>query len=100
MRELPARRGQGYCTATVRILLIEDDKQAARWLSKGLQEERFVVEVAYTGPGGSKLGRGDILDNAVKFSPHGGHVCVSVSRASETSATCAPCAASRVRGGR
>jgi len=59
VRELPARRGQGYCTATVRILLIEDDKQAARWLSKGLQEERFVVEVAYTGPGGSKLGRGE-----------------------------------------
>jgi len=53
--ELPARRGQEYCTATMRILLIEDDKQAARWLSKGLQEERFVVDVAYTGEAGDEM---------------------------------------------
>jgi hypothetical protein len=26
---------------------------------EGPQEGRFVVEVAYTGPGGSKLGRGE-----------------------------------------
>jgi DNA-binding response OmpR family regulator len=39
----------------MRILLIEDDKQAARWLSKGLQEERFVVDVAYTGEAGDEM---------------------------------------------
>ena len=33
----------------MRILLVEDDRKAARLLSKGLREEGFVVDVAYSG---------------------------------------------------
>src|SRR5262249_18161280 len=33
----------------MRVLLIEDDRKAARLLAKGLQEEGFVVDVAPTG---------------------------------------------------
>jgi DNA-binding response OmpR family regulator len=36
----------------MRILLIEDDAKAARLLTKGLQEEGFVVDVAATGEAG------------------------------------------------
>jgi DNA-binding response OmpR family regulator len=36
----------------MRILLVEDDRKAARVLSKGLQEEGFVVDVAHTGDEG------------------------------------------------
>jgi DNA-binding response OmpR family regulator len=38
----------------MRVLLIEDDRKAARLLSKGLQEEGFVVDVAPTGEGGEE----------------------------------------------
>jgi DNA-binding response OmpR family regulator len=38
----------------VRILIIEDDKKAARLLAKGLQEERFVVDVAHSGEAGEE----------------------------------------------
>jgi DNA-binding response OmpR family regulator len=33
----------------MRILVIEDDRKAARLLAEGLQEERFVVDVAHSG---------------------------------------------------
>src|SRR4029450_12488858 len=33
----------------MRVLLIEDDRKAAKLLAKGLQEEGFVVDVAPTG---------------------------------------------------
>jgi DNA-binding response OmpR family regulator len=33
----------------MRILLVEDDRKAARLLSKGLQEEGFVVDIAHSG---------------------------------------------------
>src|SRR5438034_1092550 len=36
----------------MRVLLIEDDRKAARLLAKGLQEEGFVVDVAPTGEDG------------------------------------------------
>jgi DNA-binding response OmpR family regulator len=36
----------------MRVLLIEDDRKAARLLTKGLQEEGFVVDVAPTGEDG------------------------------------------------
>jgi DNA-binding response OmpR family regulator len=39
----------------VRILLIEDDRKAARLLAKGLQEEGWVVDVAATGEAGDEL---------------------------------------------
>jgi DNA-binding response OmpR family regulator len=38
----------------MRVLLIEDDRKAARLLSKGLQEEGFVVDVAATGESGEE----------------------------------------------
>jgi len=38
----------------MRVRLIEDDRKAARLLSKGLQEEGFVVDVAPTGEGGEE----------------------------------------------
>jgi DNA-binding response OmpR family regulator len=38
----------------MRVLLIEDDRKAARLLCKGLQEEGFVVDVAATGESGEE----------------------------------------------
>jgi DNA-binding response OmpR family regulator len=38
----------------MRVLLIEDDRKAARLLSRGLQEEGFVVDVAATGEAGEE----------------------------------------------
>jgi DNA-binding response OmpR family regulator len=38
----------------VRVLLIEDDRKAARLLTKGLQEEGFTVDVAFTGEDGEE----------------------------------------------
>src|SRR5207249_909775 len=35
--------------AAMRVLVVEDDRKAARLLSKGLQEEGFVVDVAHSG---------------------------------------------------
>jgi DNA-binding response OmpR family regulator len=39
----------------MRVLLIEDDRKAARLLAKGLREERFTVDVAHTGEEGDEL---------------------------------------------
>jgi DNA-binding response OmpR family regulator len=39
----------------VRLLLIEDDRKAARLLARGLQEEGWVVDVAATGEAGDEL---------------------------------------------
>jgi DNA-binding response OmpR family regulator len=39
----------------VRLLLIEDDRKAARLLAKGLREEGWVVDVAPTGEAGDEL---------------------------------------------
>jgi len=39
----------------MRILLVEDDHKAARLLSKGLREERFVVDVADSGAAGDEM---------------------------------------------
>ena len=38
----------------MRVLLVEDDRKAARLLSRGLQEEGFVVDVAATGEAGEE----------------------------------------------
>jgi len=38
----------------MRILLVEDDRKAARLLARGLQEEGFVVDVAITGEEGEE----------------------------------------------
>jgi DNA-binding response OmpR family regulator len=39
----------------MRILVIEDDRKAARLLAKGLHEERFVVDIAYSGEAGDEM---------------------------------------------
>ncbi len=39
----------------MRILLVEDDRKAARLLTRGLEEERFVVDVASTGAAGDEM---------------------------------------------
>jgi len=39
----------------MRVLLIEDDRKAAKLLAKGLQEEGFIVDVAPTGEGGEEM---------------------------------------------
>ena len=39
----------------MRILVIEDDKKAARLLALGLREERFVVDIAYSGRAGDEM---------------------------------------------
>src|SRR5713226_225741 len=38
----------------MRLLLIEDDRKAAKLLTKGLQEEGFVIDVASTGEEGEE----------------------------------------------
>ena len=39
----------------MRILLIEDDRKAARVLARGLQEERFIVDLAHSGEAGDEM---------------------------------------------
>jgi DNA-binding response OmpR family regulator len=39
----------------MRVLVIEDDRKAARLLAKGLQEERFIVDVAHSGEAGDEM---------------------------------------------
>lgn len=39
----------------MRLLLVEDDRKAARLLTKGLSEEGFVVDVAYSGEQGDEM---------------------------------------------
>ena len=48
--------GAGAATLAdaMRLLLIEDDRKAARLLTKGLQEEGFVVDLAATGEDGDE----------------------------------------------
>ena len=36
-------------------MIVEDDRKVARLLAKGLQEERFVVDVAYSGEAGDEM---------------------------------------------
>jgi DNA-binding response OmpR family regulator len=43
-------------TEAMRLLLIEDDKKAARVLARGLLEDGFVVDVAHSGGLGEELG--------------------------------------------
>lgn len=46
----------------MRILLIEDEKKTAAFLTKGLSEEGYTVEVAADGEAGLKLARGSSFD--------------------------------------
>ncbi len=38
-----------------RILLVEDDKEIAEYAGRGLQEEGFLITIAFTGSEGKKL---------------------------------------------
>jgi DNA-binding response OmpR family regulator len=46
----------------VRLLLVEDDKKAARVLTRGFVEEGFVVDVAHSGDVGEELGGSNRYD--------------------------------------
>ena len=40
---------------TVRILIVEDDKQTAAFIAKGLRQENFAIDIAYDGEDGLHL---------------------------------------------
>ena len=39
----------------MRVLVIEDDQEAARLLARGLREEGWVVDVAHSGEAGDEM---------------------------------------------
>ena len=43
--------------AVMRLLIVEDDSSVARFLEKGLQEERYAVDVATDGESGLMLAK-------------------------------------------
>ncbi len=43
----------------MRVLVVEDDKEAAGWLVKGLKEEGHVVDHAANGPDETRHGHGE-----------------------------------------
>lgn len=49
----------------MRVLVVEDDRDAAQYLVKGLRESGHVVDLAETGPDGLELARGQTYDVAV-----------------------------------
>ena len=49
----------------MRILLIEDDQEAARLLAKGLREEGWVVDTAYSGESGDEMASVNTYDAIV-----------------------------------
>lgn len=51
--------------ATIRVLLVEDDREIAQRLGEGLAEAGFSVEHAYTGPDGLAFGINDAFDAVV-----------------------------------
>jgi DNA-binding response OmpR family regulator len=46
----------------MRLLIVDDDKKAARVLSRGLQEEGFVIDVGHSGETGGELARRNRYD--------------------------------------
>jgi DNA-binding response OmpR family regulator len=49
----------------MRLLLVDDDKKAARVLSRGLQEEGFIIDVGHSGETGGELARRNRYDAIV-----------------------------------
>src|SRR5437867_12167227 len=49
----------------MRILLIEDDKEAARLLARGLREEGWIVDIAFSGESGDEMGSVNTYDAIV-----------------------------------
>src|SRR4030095_9104740 len=49
----------------MRILVIEDDQEAARLLAKGLREEGWVVDIAHSGEAGDEMASVNTYDAIV-----------------------------------
>jgi len=49
----------------LRILLIEDDKEAARLLARGLREEGWIVDIAFSGESGDEMASVNTYDAIV-----------------------------------
>ena len=49
----------------MRILLIEDDKEAARLLARGLREEGWIVDIAFSGESGDEMASVNTYDAIV-----------------------------------
>src|SRR5437867_6433029 len=49
----------------MRILLIEDDKEAARLLARGLREEGWIVDIAFSGESGDEMASENTYDAIV-----------------------------------
>jgi two-component system, OmpR family, response regulator len=49
----------------MRVLLIEDDQEAARLLAKGLREEGWVVDIAHSGEAGDEMASVNTYDAIV-----------------------------------
>ncbi len=59
----------------MRILVIEDDRKAAELLARGLREERFVVDIAYSGEEGDEMASTtdyDVIVLPIKVAGHEG----------------------------
>lgn len=46
----------------MRLLLVEDDSRIARFIKRGLEAERYLVDVATDGPQGTEMGQSGIHD--------------------------------------
>ena len=53
---------EGNSKAIMRLLIVEDDSSVARFLEKGLQEERYAVDVATDGESGLMLAKNTTYD--------------------------------------
>ena len=49
----------------MRVLLIEDDREAARLLARGLREEGWVVDIAHSGESGDEMASVNTYDAIV-----------------------------------
>jgi two-component system, OmpR family, response regulator len=52
---MPSDKAQQSPTETMRILAVEDDREQAAWLAKGLRESGHIVDVAHDGEAGLEL---------------------------------------------
>jgi two-component system, OmpR family, response regulator len=52
---MPPDKAQQSPTETMRILAVEDDREQAAWLAKGLRESGHIVDVAHDGEAGLEL---------------------------------------------
>lgn len=60
--ESPTQTGKGARGKTMRVLVIEDDREAGSWLVKGLEESGHVADLATDGEEGLTLAREGVHD--------------------------------------